>query len=337
MAGSQDIEIDSLFEEENPRLLEPSAARTKHRSAWLISMVAHLLLFILLGLIVRKLPQGAAEEPSRTAGIVLANVSDSDTQYYSEADSAVEADASQASAAAAAAAAQAQRPSLPSLEGLLPSVTGAQAGSTTGAGDLPDASTLIDAAGLSGNVGQTTTQVFGLQGTGSRFVYVFDRSASMDDFAGRPLQVAKRELVNSLLSLRRTNEFQIVFYNERPTIFNPNAGAPTLLFATEDRKEEAAGFVQSIRARGSTEHLLAFEAALRMAPDVIFFLTDAAEPQLTAEELRLIDRWNRSATTINTIEFGIGPQRGGPNWLELVARQNNGQYVYKDVTEFRSE
>lgn len=337
MASSEVSEKDSSLDEANPRLIEPDAARTRHRSAWLISMLAHLALFILLGLIVRNVPQGAAEEPSRTAGIVLANVSDSDTQYFSEADNAVEADASESSAAAAAAVAQAQRPSLPSLEGLLPSVSGAVAGSTSGSGELPNASTLIDASGLSGEVGQTTTQVFGIQGSGSRFVYVFDRSASMDDFAGRPLQVAKRELVNSLLSLRRTNEFQIVFYNERPTIFNPNAGAPTLLFATEDRKEEAAGFVQSIRARGSTEHLLAFEAALRMAPDVIFFLTDAAEPQLTDEELKLIDRWNRSATTINTIEFGIGPHRGGPNWLELVARQNNGQYVYKDVTEFRTE
>ncbi|MCA9105120.1 MAG: hypothetical protein KDA83_06825 [Planctomycetales bacterium] len=302
-----------------------------------MSMAAHIVLFVVLGLLVRHVPQGAADEPGRTAGIVLAQVSNNSTNYYSEADSVVEAETTESAAAAAASAmSQAQRPSLPSLDGLLPSVQGGAAGSTTGAGSLPDATSLLEGSGLPGDIGQgTTTQVFGVQGSGSRFVYVFDRSSSMDDFAGRPLQVAKQEMVNSLFSLRRTNEFQIVFYNERPTIFNPNAGPATLLFATDIHKEEAGRFINSIRARGGTQHLEAIEAALRMNPDVIFFLTDAAEPQLTAEELQLIDRWNRTATTINTIEFGIGPKRGGINWLELVARQNNGQYVYKDVTEFR--
>ncbi len=31
------------------------------------------------------------------------------------------------------------------------------------------------------------TSVFGAEGTGSKFVYVFDRSASMDGYQGRPL------------------------------------------------------------------------------------------------------------------------------------------------------
>ena len=155
----------------------------------------------------------------------------------------------------------------------------------------------------------------------------------MEDFGGRPLVVAKRELIASLGSLRKTCEFQIVFYNERPTVFNPTPGAPaTLLFASDANRESAFGFIQNMKGRGGTGHLAALEAALRMAPDVVFFLTDADEPRLSEEELALIERWNRSAASIHTIEFGVGPKRSGVNFLERIAQRNHGQYVYRDVS-----
>jgi hypothetical protein len=50
------------------------------------------------------------------------------------------------------------------------------------------------------------TQFFGLSGKGSRFVYVFDRSLSMQ---GQPLAAAKRELLASLSHLERVHQFQI--------------------------------------------------------------------------------------------------------------------------------
>ena len=146
---------------------------------------------------------------------------------------------------------------------------------------------------------------------------------------------AKRELIASLESLQRTSRFQIVFYNERPTVFNPNPSTPPeLLFGTDAAKEEAQGFVSAIRGRGGTRHLDALQAALRMGPDVIFFLTDADEPELTDEELEQVDRWNRSAATIHTIEFGVGEKRPSENFLQKIAKRNLGQYVYRDVSRF---
>ena len=52
-----------------------------------------------------------------------------------------------------------------------------------------------------------------------------------------------------------------------------------------------------------------------MRPDVIFFVTDAGEPQLSAKELEDILRRNeRVGATINAIEFGVGT---GSGWLEF--------------------
>lgn len=157
----------------------------------------------------------------------------------------------------------------------------------------------------------------------------------MEGYGGRPMLEAKRELIASLQSLQRTSRFQIVFYNERPTVFNSNPATPAeLMFGTDLNKEQAQSFVQSIRGRGGTRHLDALQVALRMGPDVIFFLTDADQPELTEAELNELDRWNRSAATIHTIEFGVGPQKPGTNFLEKIAKRNLGQYVYRDVARF---
>ena len=75
--------------------------------------------------------------------------------------------------------------------------------------------------------------------------------------------------------------------------------------------------------------------ALRMGPDIIFFLTDADEPQLSAEELARVRRKNRN-TMINSIEFGFGPRRARTNFLQRLARQNGGRHVYVDVSLLRN-
>jgi hypothetical protein len=74
-------------------------------------------------------------------------------------------------------------------------------------------------------------------------------------------------------------------------------------------------------------------AAIGMAPDIIFFLTDAGEPTLSAAEMEQIRRANRRyGASINTIEFGIGPPSGESNFLVKLAEQNSGRHGYVDVT-----
>ncbi|MCY2988334.1 MAG: hypothetical protein NTY19_10795 [Planctomycetota bacterium] len=179
----------------------------------------------------------------------------------------------------------------------------------------------------------TRTSVFGLEGQGSTFVYLFDRSGSMSDFDGRPLAAAKAELLKSLQVLHATNQFQIIFYNHELASFNPyHPQPPRLMFGDERTKEQAEQFVRQIRANGGTRHVEPLKLALRLAPDVVFFLTDAAEPELTVQQLEEIARLNRG-TVIQAIEFGVGSPAGRDNFMMKLARQSGGRYVYVDVTQ----
>ena len=73
--------------------------------------------------------------------------------------------------------------------------------------------------------GYARTGVFGVIGEGHKFVYVFDRSGSMDGHGGAPLAAAKAELIASLKDLGQMHQFQIIFYNEQPRIFSPTGVA----------------------------------------------------------------------------------------------------------------
>lgn len=184
-----------------------------------------------------------------------------------------------------------------------------------------------------GTVGKARTGVFGLKSEGYKFVYVFDRSASMDGYGGAPLAAAKTQLLASLGDLGATHQFQVIFYNDKPHVFTPSGTAGRLVFGTEQNKELAARFIGGIIGSGATEHEKALKLALQLAPDVIFFLTDAGDPKLDDRQLAAIGRLNRG-TLINTIEYGYGVQVEYDNFLVRLARENGGNHVYVDIAKF---
>lgn len=178
----------------------------------------------------------------------------------------------------------------------------------------------------------TLTQVFGVFARGTRFVYVFDRSASME---GRPLEAAKRELVASLADLAPRDRFQVVFYSDQPRLMSlGRTSSRGLLVADEFTKRLAGRYIGGVLAEGSTNHLAALAAALELQSDVIFFLTDSAGEQMTADQLARVRQLNR-ATAIFTIEFGAGGRASTPSFLERLAMENGGQHTYIDVTRLR--
>jgi hypothetical protein len=167
--------------------------------------------------------------------------------------------------------------------------------------------------------------VFGVQGTGSKFVYVFDRSSSME---GPPLAAAKRQLINSLKSLESTHQFHIIFFNTQTRSFDIAEGSRRITFATDRNKQLAANFVGGITADGGTDRLGALREAIGFAPDVIFFLTDA-DDRMSADELEEISRTNRRArAAICVIEFGRRTSPPQSNFLTELARESGGQYGY---------
>ena len=311
-------------------LAEAMEAR-RPRSAWAMSLVTHAVLVVLMGLSWRMAPKGAAIEPDRAVGIVLVHEQQGKREYFDP-----NADDSANDQAAASAMSQAMPSASEVPVDLSEALPGAQ---PLTAGGL--AASILDATQLTGDGSRrrggmdqgTSTEVFGLTGVGTKFVYVFDRSGSMSDYGGRPLRAAKMELARSLDDLNSVHQFQIIFYNEHPQIFQPR-GQAELIWADEQGKAAARDFIQTIEASGGTQHVDALKLALGMRPDVVFFLTDADQPKLTYDELKRIRTWNQGAT-IHAIEFGAGPRIGGDNFLMKLARQNGGQHAYVDVRRLK--
>jgi len=183
-----------------------------------------------------------------------------------------------------------------------------------------------------GGAGQTTTSVFGVTGKGSTFVYVFDRSESM---TGAALRRAKEELNQSLRTLTEHQQFQIIFYNHRPRAFSPDGARAGLVLGEPSVIDRATRYVDSIVAVGGTEHGAALKMAFRLAPDVVFFLTDAKIQTMSDAEMDQLSRRAEDAgTVLHGIQFGSGPEPGN-SFLKQLAKRNRGGYQYLDVTGFR--
>ena len=181
--------------------------------------------------------------------------------------------------------------------------------------------------------GKARTSMFGIEGVGYRFVYVIDRSGSMGGDGNAALKAAKAELLASIGKLERTHSFQIVFYNERTAVFNPS-GNGLAVFATDRNKELAARFADSMSAQGGTEHEAALKIAIKLKPDVLFWLTDADQPKLNDAQIARIDRL-AAGTVVHAIEFGSGPQKEKENFLKKIAEANAGEHHYVDVKKLK--
>jgi hypothetical protein len=179
-----------------------------------------------------------------------------------------------------------------------------------------------------GSGSKASVRVFGVQGTGTKFVYVFDRSGSME---GAPLAAAKQQLIESINSLEAIHQFQIIFFNHQIRTFDATGGGHRVAFATDRSKQLAANFIGGITADGGTDRLAALRAAVAMQPDVIFFLTDDDDP-MPESELAEVEQLNkRASATICTIQFGEGPAQKSDNFLVQLARTTGGQYGYVDT------
>jgi hypothetical protein len=110
-----------------------------------------------------------------------------------------------------------------------------------------------------------------------------------------------------------------------------NGRQENMFHATETNRLFARKFINNQQPDNSTLHRPALTAALRFAPDVIFFLTDGDIPELDAKDLQDLKRINANNTQINVIQFGQGPKLGPTNWLERLAKDHRGTYRYRDV------
>jgi hypothetical protein len=309
--------------------------RPKMVPSWVISIVLHALALVLLGWFLRVDTRSrgiVVEEGAREAGIVLKKISDN-REYYEDG---AESDESATEVAANTTETNAtsifpSRNEHPADSEALPKLAEAIGRGPESGGGLPSAAELQTGTKQGGDGGAegpyAKVNIYGAEAEGSKFVFVFDRSVSMD---GEPLASAKRELIQGIQGLKSTHQFHIIFFNQEPRSFQLGPGG-RLPFADDQTKKLAEKFVGGITAAGGTNRMSALSMAMKTKPDVIFFLTDADDP-LSATDVDSIFRNNGGITSINTIEFGYGPNPGGANFLTRMAAQNSGKYVYVDTS-----
>lgn len=200
--------------------------------------------------------------------------------------------------------------------GGFPALPGVGVG-TGGGGDL-------DRYGMGGLGGGGAPSFFGLGGEarGTRnIVYVVDRSGSMLT----TLEGVKKELVESVGKLRRTQKFHVVFFNSGAPLENPPR---RLVSAIQAHKQEFFNFLGQIAAGGSTDPRPAMRRAFAVEPDLIYFLTDGEFDEGLIELLDVLNRGRR--VRIYTIAYVS--QAGAP-LLERIAREHNGQYRFVSEEE----
>lgn len=180
------------------------------------------------------------------------------------------------------------------------------------------------AARMGGPGGSGQTTFMDIAGVGKTFVYVIDTSSSMH---GSRLKIAQGQLKASLRLLQPNQKFAVIFYNEyRERLKLRRQPEQSMYFATELNKQLASQEVDRITSDRGTDHKPAMIEALSLKPDVVFFLTDGDEPELSAADLKEIARFTGNST-IHVIKFGDGTIASREaTWLERLARQGGGEF-----------
>ena len=318
---------------------------------YVLSMVAHVCLIVLFATTLRscqQAPVGNSDEPTREVGIFVEREGDREDPQVAEPNDAAPSETPVDSVAPHDQFAPTQATSdKPPAEVVLPKT---DALPQIGIGNnLPVGAAVMDPRDPVKSQGGSRTPAGGTRGgtpgaaflgardEGLKVVFVIDASGSMTSH--NAMQVAKGALMSSLQALDERQQFLIIFYDDKPHVVKLQSETkPTLAVASDLNKTLARQKISGIQPGSGTDHLPPLEMALRMNPDVIFFLTDALEPPLWPRDLEKIKTLNGGRVRIHSIEFGQGPELevDTGNFLRKLARQNGGTYRYHDVTRFKS-
>jgi hypothetical protein len=170
-----------------------------------------------------------------------------------------------------------------------------------------------------GGLNQTGTAGFFSAAVSARsVVYVVDRSLSMGLHGA--LDRVRQELTASLERLPAHVAVEVVVYNREALALAGDGLQP----ASPARKHFFLTRLEEIDPEGGTDHLSALRQAILLAPDVVFFLTDADD--LTPELVRAVTRLNRGRSAIHVFELFPASREEERGPLRELARCNGGRY-----------
>jgi hypothetical protein len=145
------------------------------------------------------------------------------------------------------------------------------------------------------------------------------------------LDVAKREMLASINQLPPDAFFAVIFYNLQARMLSDPQGRRGLMSATAPNKTRVQTQLSTIAPDGGTDHMTALREALKLKPEVIFFLTDA--DLMSNNDVNEILA-EVGSTRIQAVEFGRGTELGQRTPLGRLATTTGGAYLYIDVSHF---
>lgn len=161
---------------------------------------------------------------------------------------------------------------------------------------------------------------FGVAPKGQTVVYVVDASRSMNHpYAGDAKTRFRRlkiELVQSIGAMSPDMSFFVIFFNI-DAIPMP-ASHPQA--ATPENKQRYGQWIAQAKADRETDPRRALQMAIRMRPDVIYFLTDGDFDRPIERELQ---KMAQRQTVIHTFAFG---KEAGRDALRSLAKANGGKF-----------
>jgi len=304
--------------------LEPDIPKTSWRPFGL-SLLFHSLLFLLLLVLINRLPGDPAGDNLRRGRLVLAiNNVDQTTEYLTEESASDGSEAASEDAvslpAAAATAPAIDMPNIPDL----PGVAVVETFDVTNMANVPKNSAPPGEFSLSKEDLEmiakeqrelkaqqpkgppATIQVFGSgELKGQRFVFVIDRSKSMGSQGLGVLKRAVKELSSAINQLEDYHQFQIVAYHDRTITMSRRAMLP----ASEFNKQQAPDFIDNLIAFGGTSHDYGLYSALAFHPDIVVLMTDAGPPELHGGQLSEIKTMAVDTSKFTPSNSGEGPSR----------------------------
>lgn len=138
----------------------------------------------------------------------------------------------------------------------------------------------------------------------------------------------KDELAKAIQRFKQSQMFDVIFFQDQKVV----SFSPALVMANPQNKRRADAWLESMTAFGTTEPVRALESALKLNPQLIYFLTDAADFPDPQAVVQTIDRLNRDrAIKINTILFVEDQTERARNQdsevlMKRIARENGGTF-----------
>ena len=219
---------------------------------------------------------------------------------------------------------QALRDPDPGAASSLSIVTVTQLPQSIAAGDsVADETSLVTGDGLGSGLGIRGMGAGGggmFQGApeARSFAYVVDASGSM---AGPRMRLVLQEMVRSINALSKHQQFFVIFFSDRTFPMMWPSSQIELIDATVANRQRIVDWALNVHPDGDTKPQASLMTALKLAPDVLYFLTDGEIPR---ESMRIVDRLRKDNTVVNTI--CVGDARSG-QLMKQIARKGNGIYT----------